>query len=311
LNNGKEQDLIDLTLTWRTKLSSLLNISESQASDGELAALVSFAIAFPEGFVALVDTYDVNKSGILNFCAVALALNDLGYKAIGVRIDSGDLAYLSNKSRETFIQVAKEFNIPWFANLTIIASNDINEETIWSLNDQRHSIDCFGIGTHLVTCQRQPALGCVYKLVEINGMPRIKLSQDGSKITMPGKKDAFRLYGGDGYALIDLLQKSVEDSPIAKTKILCRHPFDQKKRAFVVPSAIQPLYKVYWANGRIMQRLPDLKEVREHVKESLRTIRPDIKRNLNPTPYKVSVTDDLYEFMHELWMQNTPIGELS
>ncbi|CAI6364366.1 unnamed protein product [Macrosiphum euphorbiae] len=327
LNNGKEQDLIDLTLSWRTTLSNLLHISESQASDGELAALVSFAIAFPEGFVALIDTYDVNKwhflgpkelpvissfgSGILNFCAVALALNDLGYKAIGVRIDSGDLAYLSNKSRETFVKVAKEYNIPWFANLTIIASNDINEETIWSLNDQKHSIDCFGIGTHLVTCQRQPALGCVYKLVEVNGTPRIKLSQDGSKITMPGKKDAFRLYGADGFALIDLLKKSVEDTPIAKTKLLCRHPFDQKKRAFVVPSEIKPLYKVYWENGHIMQRLPELKEVREHVKESLRTIRPDIKRNLNPTPYKVSVSDDLYEFMHELWMRNTPIGELS
>ncbi|XP_050440639.1 nicotinate phosphoribosyltransferase isoform X2 [Adelges cooleyi] len=311
LNNGKEQDLIDLTLSWRAKASKLLNICESQASDGELAALVSFAIAFPEGFVALIDTYDVNKSGILNFCAVALALNDLGYKAIGVRIDSGDLAYLSNKSRETFVSIAKEFNLPWFANLTIIASNDINEETIWSLNDQKHSIDCFGIGTHLVTCQRQPALGCVYKLVEVNGLPRIKLSQDGGKITMPGKKDAFRLFGGDGYALIDLLVMSVEDPPAAKTKLLCRHPFDQKKRAFVVPSAVKPLQKVYWNNGQITQYLPDLKEIREHVQESLRTIRPDIKRNLNPTPYKVSVSNNLYEYMHELWMQNTPIGELS
>lgn len=80
---------------------------------------------------------------------MALALNDVGYKAIGVRIDSGDLAYLSVLARNTFEKVAKKLELPWFANLTIVASNDINEETILSLNEQGHKIDCFGIGTHL------------------------------------------------------------------------------------------------------------------------------------------------------------------
>jgi nicotinate phosphoribosyltransferase len=84
------------------------------------------------------------------------------------------------------------YKLDWFRHLTIVASNDINEETIWSLNEQGHKIDCFGIGTHLVTCQRQPALGCVYKLVEINGTAKIKLSEDVDKVTMPGKKDAYR-----------------------------------------------------------------------------------------------------------------------
>lgn len=85
----------------------------------------------------------------MNFCAVALALHDLGYRAVGVRIDSGDLAYLSCLARETFEKIAHCFRIDWFKNLTIVASNDINEETILSLNEQGHKIDCFGIGTHL------------------------------------------------------------------------------------------------------------------------------------------------------------------
>jgi nicotinate phosphoribosyltransferase len=85
----------------------------------------------------------------LNFAAVTMALNDLDYRAVGIRIDSGDLAYLSVVARDSFRSIAKEFNVEWFANLTIVASNDINEETILSLNDQGHCIDVFGIGTHL------------------------------------------------------------------------------------------------------------------------------------------------------------------
>lgn len=85
----------------------------------------------------------------MNFCAVAMALNDQGYCAKGVRIDSGDLAYLSCLARETFNLVSERFQIPWFKSVKIVASNDINEETILSLNEQGHKIDCFGIGTHL------------------------------------------------------------------------------------------------------------------------------------------------------------------
>jgi len=82
-----------------------------------------------------------------------MALNKLGYRAIGIRIDSGDLAYLSNRARETFQLIAETYDLPWFAKMTIVASNDINEETILSLNDQGHKIDSFGIGTHLGECR--------------------------------------------------------------------------------------------------------------------------------------------------------------
>ncbi|KAG7199346.1 hypothetical protein KM043_018192 [Ampulex compressa] len=370
---GEICDVLELACKYRDSIAVDVGTLVSEASSGELAALISYAIAFPERFIALVDTYDVKgieasakrqadvaslnvknklltngcnthaqngvrsnsiisestshhkngflrqgelgelyvRSGLLNFCAVALALNDLGYRAVGIRIDSGDLAYLSNVSRDIFERIAVKYNISWFAKLTICASNDINEETILSLNEQSHKIDCFGIGTHLVTCQRQPALGCVYKMVEINGQPRIKLSQEVGKVTIPGKKDAYRLYGTDGYALIDLLQRSTENVPQVKQKVLCRHPFQESKRAYVIPSRVEPLHKVYWKNGTLCRPLPTLQEIRNRVQESLKTLRNDHKRHLNPTPYKVAVSDDLYSFIHDLWLQNAPIGELS
>lgn len=95
-----------------------------------------------------------------------------------------------------------------------------------------------------MTCQRQPALGCVYKLVEIKGQARIKLSQDVEKVTMPGNKNVYRLYSADGHALIDLMQKSSEPAPVAHQKVLCRHPFQESKRAYVIPTTVEPLYKV-------------------------------------------------------------------
>ncbi len=142
----------------------------------------SWGRAFPNGYLALVDTYDTLKSGVPNFLAVALALHRLGYRAVGVRLDSGDLAYLSKQTRKMFRSAGKRVGLDYFGQFSITASNDINEDTLVSLNQQGHEIDVFGIGTNLVTCQAQPALGCVYKLVEIHGMPRIKLSQEVSKV---------------------------------------------------------------------------------------------------------------------------------
>lgn len=305
-----EKDFVTCCVDWRAQLGDHLSILVSEAHDGELAAFISYAMAFPNNFVALIDTYDVSKSGLLNFCAVAMALHDYGYKAIGIRIDSGDLAYLSRVVRETMERVSSKYEMEWFKNMVITASNDINEETILSLNEQGHKITCFGIGTHLVTCQRQPALGCVYKLVDVNGNPKIKLSQDVHKVTMPGPKNAFRLYSSDGHALIDLMMRPGEEPPEVGKRVLCRHPFEESKRAYVMPHKVEPLYKVVWEAGQ-MAEMPTLDQIRENVKESLRTLRQDHKRSLNPTPYKVGVSDDLYHFIHDLWLENAPIGELS
>lgn len=218
----------------------------------------------------------------------------MGYRPIGIRIDSGDLAYQSIVAFEIFTKVAQAFNLEWFPSLTIIVSNDINEETIISLNEQKHRINALGIGTHLVTCQKQPALGCVYKviyyeffiylllsfifqLVEVNTNACIKLSQDVEKVTIPSRKNVYRIYGKEGYALVDLMtnvkQPKVrnnsyddkneenggdddecafdEEEPKVGEKILCRHPFLESKRCYVTPTKVEKLLQVWWANGEV------------------------------------------------------------
>ena len=224
-----------------------LRWSETNAS--ELAAFTSYAIAFPSNFLALVDTYDVLKSGLPNFLAVSLALKACGYTPLGIRLDSGDLSYLSLRAREMMQHVQDLLGAKraeGFAKLGITASNDIHEEVLHSLKQHGHAITAFGIGTHLVTCLRQPALGCVYKLVEVNGTPRIKLSEDVEKVTIPGRKEAFRLYLKNGEPVVDVMLQAAEPAPTANSRILCRHPFIASKRAYVHPARVERLFNLVW-----------------------------------------------------------------
>ena len=284
----------------------------TSASEGELKAFVSYAICYPNTFLVLVDTYNTLGSGVPNFIAVALALHKAGYKPLGIRLDSGDLAYLSKESRKLFQKISALKGIDYFKDFDIIASNDLNEETILSLNQQGHSITSFGVGTHLVTCQNQPALGGVYKLVELDGQPRLKLSEEMSKVPIPGKKHAYRLIG-DQNALLDLLilpSDPRESSPKSGQKILCHHPFFRQKRCHVIPKEVQLLHELVF-DGKVLKNLPTIHETRAFVQEQLRNLRPDHLRVLNPTPYKVSISHTLFNFFDELWSQNAPIPELS
>ncbi|XP_026394592.1 nicotinate phosphoribosyltransferase 2-like [Papaver somniferum] len=308
------EDFVGLVQSWLNKLqyTESLRGSFGETNQSELAAFTSYALAFPSNFLALVDTYDVVRSGIPNFCAVALALNDLGYKAGGIRLDSGDLAYLSCESRKFFCAVEKEFGVPGFGKINITASNDLNEETLDALNKQGHEVDSFGIGTYLVTCYAQPALGCVFKLVEINKQPRIKLSEDVSKVSIPCKKRCFRLFGKEGYPLVDIMTGVNEPPPKVSERILCRHPFNESKRAYVVPQQVEELLKCYWSgdSGTPREELPPIQKIRERCVQQLDQMRPDHMRRLNPTPYKVSVSAKLYDFIHFLWLNEAPVGEL-
>nr|GMC57843.1 nicotinate phosphoribosyltransferase 2-like [Ipomoea batatas] len=278
-------DFVSLVQAWINKLkwSNLLGGIFGETNQSELAAFTSYALAFPGSFLALVDTYDVIRSGVPNFCAVALALDDLGYKAIGIRLDSGDLAYQSCEARKFFCAIEKEFGVPGFGKMSITASNNLNEETLDALNKQGHEVDAFGIGTHLVTCYAQAALGVVFKL-----------------------------YGKEGYPLVDIMTGENEPPPKVGERILCRHPFSESKRAYVVPQRVEELLKCYWpgSSDKTREVLPPLKQIRERCSEHLSQMRPDHMRRLNPTPYKVSVSAKLYDFIHFLWLNEAPVGEL-
>jgi nicotinate phosphoribosyltransferase len=233
---------------------------------------------------------------------------DAGYDPIGVRLDSGDLAHLSKRIRGIYEDVGQRFNND-FANLKIVASNEINEEILRSLNQQGHQIDIFGIGTHLVTCQKDPSLGCVYKLVQVREEPRIKLSEDVAKMTFPGKKEAYRLYGKEGYPLVDLMIAVGEEPPRAGRKVLCCHPFEEAKRAYVNPARVEPLHHLVWdGHSNLEPGSPD--EIRNFVIEQIASMREDHVRPLNPTPYKISLSEKLFGFVREMWRQESPIKEI-
>jgi nicotinate phosphoribosyltransferase len=300
--DGKAYDFVKMVLEIRAKLGF------HHTNEGELASFIAYAQAFPEGFLGLVDTYDTLKSGVPNFICLALALLKLGYKPIGVRLDSGDLSYLSRGTRKMLNEMAARTD-PGLSKCLIMASNEINKSVLISLGQQGHEIDTFGIGTHLVTCDDQPALGCVYKLVEAKGIPRIKLSQELGKMTIPGKKEAYRLFGEDGYSLLDLMIRAGDKPPEQEERVLCHHPFDPIKRVYVTPSKVIPLHQCVWDGKRIYPEVP-LKESRDYVLNQLRSTREDHLRDINPTPYKVSVSEELYNYVYHLWAEESPVTEL-
>lgn len=215
--------------------SKLLSSSDEmdKCDSGELAAFISYALSFPSAFLGLVDTYDTIASGVTNFMIVALLLHELGYQAVGIRLDSGDLALLSIRARERMVLLTRLYTQrvtdaattaanDMCSRLIIMASNNLNERKLHELRLQKHEIDAFGIGTELVTCSTQPALGGVFKLAELGGKPRIKVSEDFVKTTIPGAKNAYRLYISDSALkegdatkpiAIDLLTLAKEPAP--------------------------------------------------------------------------------------------------
>jgi nicotinate phosphoribosyltransferase len=299
--------LLPLVLECRANLAEEEDATYATTNDGELAAFAAYAAAFPDNFLCLIDTYDTLQSGLLNFIIVASVLFEkCGYRPKGIRLDSGNLAELSTAC-------ARELeSFPWAWTLSIVASNDINEAKLYELNKEEHAINIYGIGTNLVTCQSQPALGCVYKLVELSGKPRIKLSQDIEKVTIPGRKRPYRLYGSDGCPILDVMLAPDEATPSQGKTLLCRNASESLKRYNVTPSKVESLLFLVFRNGKVLEGVnPSISEARKSVQEQLKTFRSDIVRASNPKPYMVCLSQKLYDFLHDLWNSETPIPELS
>lgn len=326
----REEAFLPLVLQYRETAAG----GGARTNDGELAAFSAYACAFPNNCLCLIDTYDTLSSGLENFLLVSRALDDFGYTPRGVRLDSGNLAELSYHCQCAFdrvIQEDPERRRPAFGQLTIVASNDIDEAAlVEARRNPRNRIGSYGIGTNLVTCQAQPALGCVYKLVEWKGKPRIKLSQELAKVTIPGRKRVYRLYGRDGSPLLDYMALASEEPPSVRTNsidgggdttgsggggVVCRNPFNEQDRILVKPSRVEVLHSLVFHDGQcIGEHLPsmDLSVTRGRVLEQLNNVFPDsITRYENPQPYKVMVSTELFRFLHNLWEREAPIAELS
>eukprot|EP00300_Choanocystis_sp_HF-7_P001607 c11294_g1_i1.p1 GENE.c11294_g1_i1~~c11294_g1_i1.p1 ORF type:complete len:547 (-),score=101.31 c11294_g1_i1:46-1578(-) len=208
--------------------------------EGELAAFTAYALTFPRSFVALVDTYDTLKSGVPNALIVCAALRRFGYAPRGIRLDSGDLAELSKAARQLFREVAQKVGDKELESLRIVASDDLTEDKLIEMNEQGHEINVLGIGTHLVTCLKQPALGGVYKLADIDSRACIKLSQNVAKVTLPGRKMVYRLYDNKGMMLGDAICMDSEAPPSPGRVVLHPTNHPQSESVFQVES-VRPL----------------------------------------------------------------------
>ncbi|NXS43651.1 PNCB phosphoribosyltransferase, partial [Balaeniceps rex] len=300
LAGGEPVDFPALAESWLGRVCELLQTPPEKAKRGELAAFVSYAISFPRDFQGLLDTYCVRRSGLPNFCAVALALHQLGYRAIGVRLDSGDLAQQSKETRRVFQACGAHFQVPWFEAIPIAVSNDISEQSLEKFRQEGSEIDIIGVGTNLVTCPLQPSLGCVYKLVEVNGSPCLKLTEEEEKTTIPGTKTIYRLYDAAGHPFMDLMALEEEPSPSAGQELAVRVLGRLGEASKVVPTTVEPLHRVYFRDGQVCESLPSLAEVRNHAQASLSLLSPAHRRLHEPQPYPVAVTERLHRLLAEL-----------
>jgi nicotinate phosphoribosyltransferase len=262
----------------------------------ELSAFRAYADAFPDSCLLLVDTYNTLKSGIPNAITVFKELREKGYEPMGIRLDSGDLAYLSKKARQMLDDAG-------FHNAKIVASNDLDEELIWDLKAQGAKIDIFGVGTSLITSRGCPALGGVYKMSaeEIDGemVPRIKISENPEKVTNPGYKKVVRIYNGNGKAIADLIMLNEEKIDTTKPLTIF-DPVDTWKRMTLHNYSLRELLVPVFQNGELVYDSPDLMKIQDYAKTELNTLWDEYKRLKNPHVFKVDLSQKLYDLKQQL-----------
>lgn len=254
-----------------------------QSFDDELDAFRKYAEINPSSTVLLVDTYNTLKSGIPNAIIIAKELEEKGNKLIGIRLDSGDLAYLSKKAR-------KMLDDEGLGYVQIFASNQLNEYVIKSLNEQGARIDGYGIGTELVTGKDTGALDGVYKLVENNGNPRLKISENIEKITIPGRKKLMRYFDKDGKFFRDGILLAKEENA---DKIY--HPFHRDKNTEVSNYRAEELTQKVMENGEILIKSKTPGEINAYLKQRFSQLPDEHKRFISPHIYKVGISENLLD----------------
>ncbi|MEX0609821.1 MAG: nicotinate phosphoribosyltransferase [Balneolaceae bacterium] len=254
----------------------------------ELKAFRTYAEYYPDSTTLLVDTYNTLKSGIPNAIKVAKELEEKGQHLKGVRLDSGDLAYLSRKSRQKLDAEGLDY-------VKIAASNQLDERVIKSLLEQKAPIDIFGVGTKLVTAYDDPALDGVYKLSSVNDKPSLKISENIEKTTLPGRKKIFRFYNQDGSFNSDGI--TLYNQFQIDTIIHPNYPFKTKDVSHLErEELLVPVIK----NGTLNISIPTAKESAQFAKKQLMKLNPEHKRFDNPHVYKIGISKELQSLQDEL-----------
>ena len=267
----------------------------------ELTAFRKYAELYPQNTTLLVDTYDTLRSGVPNAIKVFQELKDAGQMPTkyGIRLDSGDLAYLSKKARRMLDEAG-------FTDASICASSDLDEYLIDSLLSQGACIDIWGVGTNLITSKTTPAFGGVYKLaaIEVEGemIPKIKLSENPIKVTNPGNKTVFRIYDkSTGKIKADYITLAEETFDDSKDLMLFDPNATWKKTkleggTYEMKELLVPIFK----NGQCVYESPSVMEIQRYCKEQLNTLWEETRRLVNPQNVYVDLSDRLYDMKSQL-----------
>ncbi len=266
----------------------------------ELEAFRAYAKVYPDSSTFLVDTYNVLKSGVPNAITVFQELKAAGHVPQGIRIDSGDIAYLSKKARI----MLDEAGLP---EVKIVASNSLDEYIIRDLFVQGAKIDSFGVGERLVTSRSEPVFGGVYKLVATGTkenpnvmIPKIKLSENAVKITNPGFKTPWRLFDNEtGMAIADVITLENETIDDSQPYIIFDPEFTYKRKklsGFTAKRLQVPIFE----KGKLVYQSPSISEIRQYCQQQLDLIWDEVKRFENPHAYYVDLSESLWKLKREL-----------
>lgn len=265
-----------------------------QLHDDEEEAFRKYAEVLPDQVSLLVDTYDTLRSGLPNAVKVGKWLESIGKRMQSIRLDSGDLAYLSKRARTMLDDAGLDY-------VKIIASNDLDENIILNLKQQGAKIDIWGVGTQLITAADQPALGGVYKLAEReNGrgepVPVIKISGNPEKVTNPGAKEVWRLVSREtGKAVADYVALRHETEPAEGKPLLLHepaHPFlDRMVADYDAIRLLEPVF----VEGELACELPSLEDIRRYHDRQLELFWPEHLRILNPEPYRINLSKTAWQ----------------